>query len=58
MTDGQRCVITIREFAWMLGLEHQLTMPLDARIHSYNVLKLEEMKFMYALGAVARPPKI
>jgi hypothetical protein len=42
----------------MLGLEHQLTMPLDARIHSYNVLKLEEMKFMYALGAMARPPKI
>jgi hypothetical protein len=26
MTDGNRCVITVREFARMLGLEHQLTM--------------------------------
>jgi hypothetical protein len=43
MTDGQRCVITVREFARMLGLEHQLTMDPKAQIHSYNVLKLDEM---------------
>jgi hypothetical protein len=41
-----------------LGLEHQLTMPLEARIHTYNVLKLDEMQFIYAPGAVAHPPKI
>jgi hypothetical protein len=29
-----------------------------ARIHSYNVLNLDEMQFMYALGAIARPPKV
>jgi hypothetical protein len=29
-----------------------------AQIHSFNVLKLDEMQFMYALGAVARLPKI
>jgi hypothetical protein len=43
MTDGQRCAITVCEFARMLGLEHQLTMPPEARIHIYNVLKLDEM---------------
>jgi hypothetical protein len=58
MTDGQRCAITIREFARMLGLEHQLTMLPDAWIHTYNVLKLDAMQFMYAPGVVARPPKI
>jgi hypothetical protein len=58
MTDGHRCVITVREFAWMLGLEHQLTMEPGARIHSFNVLKLNEMQFTYAPGVVARPPKI
>jgi hypothetical protein len=42
----------------MLGLEHPLTMSLEARIHTYNVLKLDEMQFMYAPGAVAHPPKI
>jgi hypothetical protein len=42
----------------MLGLEHQLTMPPEARIHTYNVLKLDEMQFMYAPGAMATPPKI
>jgi hypothetical protein len=42
----------------MLGLEHQLTMPPEARIHTYNVLKLDEMQFMYAPEAVAHPPKI
>jgi hypothetical protein len=29
-----------------------------ARIHSFNVLNLDEMQFMYAPGAVAHPPKI
>jgi hypothetical protein len=58
MTDGQRCVITVHEFARMLGLEHRLTMALKARIHSFNVPKLEEMHFMYAPGVVANPPKI
>jgi hypothetical protein len=42
----------------MLGLDHQLTMKPGARIHSFNVLKLNEMQFTYAPGAVARPPKI
>jgi hypothetical protein len=58
MTDGKQCVITVREFARMLGLEHQLTKESMAQIHSYNVLKPEEMQFMYAPGAVAHPPKI
>jgi hypothetical protein len=58
MTDGHWCVITVHEFARMLGLEHQLTMESAAQIHSFNVLKLNEMQFMYALGAVACPPKI
>jgi hypothetical protein len=30
----------------------------ENRIHTYNVLMLEEMLFMYALGAKATPPKI
>jgi hypothetical protein len=42
----------------MLGLEHQLTMPPEARIHTYNVLTLDDMQFKYASGAVATPPKI
>jgi hypothetical protein len=58
MTDGQGCVIIVCEFARMLGLEYRLTMEPEARIHSFNVLKLDEMKFMYAPGAVAHPPKI
>jgi hypothetical protein len=29
-----------------------------ARIHSYNVLNLDEMQFMYAPGAIAHPPKV
>jgi hypothetical protein len=33
-------------------------MELEARIHSFDVLKLEEMQFMYALSAVAQSPKI
>jgi hypothetical protein len=58
MTDGQRCAITVREFAQMLGLYHQLIMLPEARIHTYNVLKLDEMQFMYAPVAVPTPPKI
>jgi hypothetical protein len=58
MIDGQWCAITVHEFTQMLGLEHQLTMEPGARIHSFNVLKLNEMQFMYALGVVACPPKI
>jgi hypothetical protein len=46
------CAITIHEFAWIPVLEHQLM------IHSFNVLKLDEIQFMYAPGAVAHPPKI
>jgi hypothetical protein len=42
----------------MLELEHQLTIPPEARIHTYNVLKLDEMQFRYAPGVVATPPKI
>jgi hypothetical protein len=58
MTYGQRCEITLHEFARMLGLEHQLSMETKARIHSFDMLKLDEMQFMYALGALAHPPKI
>jgi hypothetical protein len=43
MTVGQPYECTVRCFAWMLGLEHQLIMEPEARIHTYNVLKLEEM---------------
>jgi hypothetical protein len=58
MTNGQRCVITIQEIARMLGIEHQLTMLLEGRIHTYNVLKLNKMQSMYAPGVAATPPKI
>jgi hypothetical protein len=43
MTDGQQYEITIQGFARLLGLEHQLTMEPEARIHAYGVLKLDEM---------------
>jgi hypothetical protein len=33
-------------------------MESEARIHTFNVLKLDEIQFMYAPGAVAHPPKI
>jgi hypothetical protein len=42
----------------MLGLDHQLTIELEAQIHSFNVVKLNEMQFIYVPGAVALPPKI
>jgi hypothetical protein len=51
-------VITVGEFARMLGLDHQLTIELEAQIHSFNVVKLNEMQFIYVPGAVALPPKI
>jgi hypothetical protein len=50
--------ITVRGFACLLGLEHQLEMPQEARIHTFGVLKLEEMQFMYAPDAEAHPPKV
>jgi hypothetical protein len=58
MTDGQRCKITVRQFAHLLGLEHKLTMVPEARIHTFNMLKLDEMQFIYAPSVVAHPPKI
>jgi hypothetical protein len=30
----------------------------EARIHSFNALRLDEMHLMYAPSAVAHPPKI
>jgi hypothetical protein len=30
----------------------------EARIQTFNVLKLDEMQFMYAPGAMAHPPKV
>jgi hypothetical protein len=44
MTDGLWCAITFCEFDRMLGLEHQLTMEPEASIHSFNVLKPNEMQ--------------
>jgi hypothetical protein len=58
MIYGQQCVIIVHEFAWMLGLEHQLTSEPTTQIHSFNVLKLDEMQFMYVAGVVAHTPKI
>jgi hypothetical protein len=58
MSVGQKYEITIRGFAHLLGLEHQLEMPPETRIHTFGVLKLDEMQFMYALGADAHPPKV
>jgi hypothetical protein len=58
MIAGQQYECTVRRFARMLGLEHQLTMEPESPIHTYNVLKLHEMQFMYAPGAKGHPPKI
>jgi hypothetical protein len=58
MSAGQKYEITVRGFAHLLGLEHQLEMPLEARIHTFGVLKLDEMQFMYTPGAEAHPPKV
>jgi hypothetical protein len=33
-------------------------MDLESRIHTFEILKKEEMMFMYAPGAKANPPKI
>jgi hypothetical protein len=41
-----------------IELEHQLTMEPKARIHTSNLLKPEEMQFMYPLGSEAHPPKV
>jgi hypothetical protein len=45
--------IIVRRFAHLHGHDHQLTLEPKARVHMFNVLKPEEMHFMYALGAVA-----
>jgi hypothetical protein len=58
MTDGQRYETIVRGFVWLLGLEHQLTMEPEAQIHTYEVLKLDEMQFMYTPGVEAHPPKV
>jgi hypothetical protein len=58
MTDRRQYEIIVCVFASLLALEHQLTMESDNRIHTYNVLKSEEMLFMYALGAKPTPLKI
>jgi hypothetical protein len=39
----QRYEIIVQGFAQLLGLEHQLEMPLEAQIHTFGVLKLDEM---------------
>jgi hypothetical protein len=51
MTVGQQYEITVRGFSRLLGLENQLEMPLEAQIHTFGMLKLDEMQFMYAPGA-------
>jgi hypothetical protein len=33
-------------------------MPPEARIHTFELLKLDEMQFMYAPGVEAHPPKV
>jgi aromatic ring-cleaving dioxygenase len=58
MTARQRYECIVRRFARMLGHEHQLTMEPEARIHTYNVLKLEQMQFMYAPDTTAHLLKI
>jgi hypothetical protein len=58
ISAGQKYEITVRGFAHLLGLEHQLDMSPEARIHTFGVLKLDEMQFMYALGAEAHPPEV
>jgi hypothetical protein len=58
MIDGRQYETTIHRFAWLLGLEHQLTMESEALIHTFDVLKLDELQFIYAPGVVAHPPKV
>jgi hypothetical protein len=58
MTNGQQYEITVRGFAQLLGLEHQLEMLPEVWIHTFGVLKLDEMQFMYAPDAEAHPPKV
>jgi hypothetical protein len=58
MLAGQKYEITVRGFSRLLGLEHQLEMPLESRIHTFGVLKLDEMQFMYAPGVEVHPPKV
>jgi hypothetical protein len=58
MTDGRQYETTIHRFAWLLGLEHQLTMESEALIHTFDVLNLDELQFIYAPGVMAHPPKV
>jgi hypothetical protein len=58
MTDGKQYECTAHRFSWMLGLEHLLTILLEARIHTFDVLKLDEMQFMYTPGTMAHLLKI
>jgi hypothetical protein len=58
MIDGQRYAISVQGFARLHWLEYQLTVEPDARIHTYGVLKLDKMRFMYAPGAEDHPPKV
>jgi hypothetical protein len=57
ITDGWVFEITVQRFARLLGLDHQLTMEPEARVNTFNVLKPEDMHFMYAPGAIAHPLK-
>jgi hypothetical protein len=58
LSAGQKYEITVKGFARLLRLEHQLEMPPEAQIHTFGVLELDEIQFMYALGAEAHPPNV
>jgi hypothetical protein len=56
MTDRPQYEITRLQFDTLLVLEHLHTM--ESRIHTNEILKKEEMLFMYAPGVEANSPKI
>jgi hypothetical protein len=58
MSVGQKYEITVRGFARLLRFEHELEMPPEAQIHTFGVLKLDEMQLMYALAVEAHSPKV
>jgi hypothetical protein len=58
MIDGRQYEIIVRRFARLLGLELQLTIEQGAQIRTFDVLKLDEMQFMYAPGVMSHPPNI
>jgi hypothetical protein len=43
MMDKRQYEITVSEFAHLLGLEHQLTKEPNNKIHTYNILKKDEV---------------